>query len=100
MTHTATTQLTLPWGTTPRGELTREGTIVGAVMGTFAVFTFPPLGIVGIVLSCMGLDRIRRDDPAARTYLTWSWICFVPGTLIGTVLVLLGLWNLLGSLLG
>jgi hypothetical protein len=98
MTQTATPGVRLPWGTTPEGELTRNGTIVGAVMGTLAVFTTLPLGIVGIVLSCMGLDRIRRDDPSAHKLLTWSWICFAPGTVIGTALILLGLWTLLGSI--
>jgi len=78
-----------PWGTTPEGELTTPGTIVGGVMGTYAVFLTFPLGILGIVLSCMGLDRIPRHDPSARRYLMWSWICFVPGTVVGVPLTLL-----------
>jgi hypothetical protein len=95
MTQMATPGLRLPWGTTPEGELTREGTILGSVMGTLAVFVTLPLGVIGIVLSCMGLDRIRRHDPSAKRFLTWSWICFVPGTVIGVPLVLLFLASLL-----
>jgi hypothetical protein len=92
----ATTEYRVPRGTTPEGELTRNGTILGSVMGTLAVFTTLPLGVVGIVLSCMGLDRIRRGDASATTYLRWSWILFVPGTVIGVALLLLGLVRLLG----
>jgi hypothetical protein len=95
MTQTATPDVRLPWGTTPEGELTRRGTIVGAVMGTLAVFTTLPLGIIGIVLSCMGLDRIRRHDASARKLLIWSWICFVPGTLVGVALIVYGVASLI-----
>jgi hypothetical protein len=89
----------IPWGTTPEGELTRNGTIVGGVMGTYAVFITFPLGILGIVLSCMGLDRVRRGNPAARKFLLWSWISFVPGTVIGVPLTILLVVGLLKSLL-
>lgn len=89
----------VPWGTTPEGELTRQGTLVGGVMGTYAVFLTLPLGILGIVLSCMGLDRIPRQNPAARKYLTWSWICFVPGTVVGVPLTLLLLASLAKTVL-
>jgi hypothetical protein len=98
MTQTATAQVRLPWGTTPEGEFTRGGTILASVMGTFAVLTFLPLGVTGIVLSCMGLDRIRRHEQSARTYLIVSWILFVPGTVVGVPLVVILLINLLGSL--
>lgn len=77
----------LPWGVTPDGELTRQGTIVGALMGTLAVFLTFPLGIAGIVLSCMGLDRVQRNPRLARRLVTWSWVMFVPGTLLGLWLV-------------
>ena len=104
MTQTATLELQQPWGTTPEGEFTRVGIILAFVMGSFAVFITFPLGIIGIVLSCIGLDRIQRGDPSARKFLRWSWICFVPGGLIGTalvILVLLSLWSrLLTWLLG
>jgi hypothetical protein len=91
----AMTEQRMPWGTTPQGGLTRNGTILGSVMGTLAVFITLPLGVAGIIVSCMGLDRIRRNDPSAATYLRWSWILFVPGTVIGTALVVLGLVKLL-----
>jgi len=89
----------VPWGTTPEGELTTPGTIVGGVMGTYAVFITFPLGILGIVLSCMGLDRIPRQDPSARRYLVWSWICFVPGTVVGVPLTLLLLASFVNAVL-
>ena len=95
MTQAMTEQRT-PWGTTPGGELTRNGTILGSVMGTLAVFITLPLGVAGIIVSCMGLDRIRRNDPSAATYVRWSWILFAPGTVIGTALAVFGLIRLLG----
>ncbi len=64
----------LPWATTDDGELTRTGVAVGALVGTIAVFSFLPLGILGIVLSCRGLDRIGTDRAAARRLMRWSWI--------------------------
>ncbi|MBO0847201.1 MAG: hypothetical protein J2P22_17505 [Nocardioides sp.] len=96
MTQPAMAPVPLPWGTTRTGELTRKGTILGAVMGTLAVFTTLPLGITGIVLSCKGLDRVHRGDPSARKFLTWSWICFVPGTVIGAALIVYGALSLVG----
>jgi len=91
----ATTEFRVPWGTTSEGELTRNGTILGSVMGTLAVFTTLPLGVAGIILSCMGLDRIPRRDPSAARYLRWSWVLFAPGTVIGAALILFGLARLL-----
>src|SRR5690348_11406178 len=58
-------QFDLPWGTTPEGEFDRNGVAAAAVLGTAAIFLTFPLGIVGIVLSCMGLDRIRTEPAAA-----------------------------------
>jgi hypothetical protein len=98
MTQTATDRSALPWGTTEQGEFTRRGTILASVMGTCAVFTTLPLGVVGIVVSCLGLDRVRRQDPSANRWLLWSWILFVPGTVIGVPLVLLLLANLVKSI--
>jgi hypothetical protein len=89
----------LPWGTTSEGELTTAGTVVGGLMGTFAVLVTFPLGVLGIVLSCLGLDRIARQEPSARRFLMWSWICFVPGTLVGVPLLLLLIASSLRSLL-
>jgi hypothetical protein len=100
MTQYAPPAIRLPWGTTSEGELTRDGTIVGAVMGTLAVFMTFPLGVLGIVLSCMGLDRVRRGEPSGRKFLTWSWVCFAPGTVIGVLAILLALGASLRSWLG
>ena len=98
MTQSSAPELRLPWGTTDHGDFTREGTILESVMGTLAVFVTPPPGIVGIVLSCRGLDRIRRHDPAARKLLVWSWILFAPGTVIGVPLAIGPLVSLVYSL--
>ena len=98
MTQTATVRPHLPWGTTPEGEFTRKGTILASVMGTFAVFTTPPLGVAGIVVSCLGLDRVRRQKASAKRWMLWSWILFGPGTVIGVPLVLLLLANLVKSI--
>jgi hypothetical protein len=95
MTQTATLEDRLPWGTTSEGEFTRPGTLLAFVMGAFAVFITFPLGILGIVLSCMGLDRIQRREASARTFVMWSWICFAPGAVIGAVLSVLGIVSLL-----
>jgi hypothetical protein len=60
-----------------------------------AVFLTFPLGIAGIVLSCMGLDRVKTDPATARTLLMWSWILFVPGTILGGLLLVMGVLGLL-----
>lgn len=98
MTQSATADLRPPWGTTSEGEFTARGTIVAAVMGTCAVFVTLPLGVIGIVLSCKGLDRVRRHDPSARRYLLWSWVLFVPGTLVGVPFLVLKLVSVLATL--
>jgi hypothetical protein len=99
MTQTVDTTPTLPWGTTSEGEFTRQGTIVASVMGTLAVLTFLPLGVAGIVVSCLGLDRIRRQELSANRWMLWSWIMFVPGTVVGVPVVLLLLASLAKSVL-
>ena len=99
MTQTATSDLPQAWGTTSEGEFTRLGTLFAFGMGAFAVFITFPVGIIGIALSCMGLDRIKRRDPSAQKFLIWSWILFVPGTVIGVPLTLLFLASLLRSVL-
>jgi hypothetical protein len=100
MTQGATSALRLPWGTTADGEFTRDGTIVASVMGTFAVLVTFPLGVLGVVLSCLGLDRIRRQEPSGRTLMIVSWILFVPGTVIGVPLAIALLVSLVSCLFG
>ena len=42
------------------------------------------------------LDTVAfNHDASAATYLRWSWILFVPGTVIGGALLLSGLFRLL-----
>jgi hypothetical protein len=65
------------------------------VTGTYAVLLTFPLGILGIVLSCMGLDRIRRGEPSAGKLMLWSWVCFAPGTVLGVTLTVLLIASLL-----
>jgi hypothetical protein len=88
--HASPVSPDLPWGATADGELTRQGVLLGAVLGTLAVFLTFPLGILGIVLSCMGLDRIQTNPPKARKLLLWSWILFLPGTLMAVGLLVVG----------
>lgn len=70
---TSAVHANLPWATTADGELTRTGVSVGAVLGTIAVFTCFPLGILGIVLNCMGLDRVQHDPESAHRFMRASW---------------------------
>ena len=86
-------------GTTRAGEFSKFGVTVASIMGTFAVFVTFPLGILGIILSCKGLDRIQSNPTSARRFLLWSWILFTPGTLVGTWLFLFQLWRGLVTLL-
>lgn len=78
----------LPWGTTPDGELDRKGVAAGFILGALAVFLTFPLGVLGIVLNCRGLDRIETDPEAARKLLMWSWILFLPGAILGVLLLI------------
>jgi hypothetical protein len=75
----------LPWGTTAEGELSRKGLVAASVMGTLAIFLTLPLGVLAIVLNAMGLQRIKSNPPLARKLVTWSWILFIPGTVLGVV---------------
>ena len=81
----------LPWGTTPDGEFDRQGITAGFVMGTLAVVFTLPLGIIGIVLSCMGLDRVKTNPGAARKFMIWSWSLFVAGTILGALVLIWGI---------
>src|SRR5215510_2244159 len=80
----------LPWGTTADGELDRKGRAAGFIFGTLAVFLSFPLGVLGIVLNSMGLDRIKTNPIKARKLIRWSWVCFVPGTIAGLALLAAG----------
>lgn len=78
----------LPWGTTRDGQLTGPAKVVAGVLGTISVMACFPLGIAGIVLSSMGLDRVTTDPVRARRYLTTSWwLLGVAPTLVVVVVV-------------
>jgi hypothetical protein len=79
----------LPWGTTAEGELSRSGLIAASIMGSLAIFFTLPLGILAIVLNSTGLRRIKSNPPLARKLLNWSWVLFIPGTILGVVALLL-----------
>lgn len=85
----------LPWGTTPGGEFDRKGETAAFILGGLAVFLTFPLGIAGIVLSCMGLDRLKTNPPAAQKFLMVSWIVFIPGAILGALLLILGVASLM-----
>ncbi len=87
VSRAATSTDVLPWGTTPDGELTPAAVVVGAVLGTIAVFTFFPLAVLGIVLSCMGLNRINTDLVEARRLLSWSWLVLAGSAAVPLVML-------------
>jgi hypothetical protein len=66
----------LPWGLRADGDMTRRGLIFAFVLGTIAVFFAFPLGLAGIVLSNMGMNRVATRPELARTLVAWSWIIF------------------------
>ena len=89
---TAAQDASLPWGTEADGELSRPGLIVASVLGTLAVFLAFPLGVAGIVASCIGLDRVSEGRVAdAHTPMIVSWVLLG----IGSVLPILGIAVLL-----
>ena len=66
----------LPLGVRADGEMTRRGVAFAFVLGTIAVFLAFPLGILGIVLSNMGMNRVSNNPEAARKLVAWSWAIF------------------------
>ena len=81
----------LPLGVRADGEMTRKGIAFAFVLGTVAVFFAFPLGLLGIVLSNMGMNRVSTKPETARKLVGWSWAIFavtdciiVPAILVGT----------------
>jgi hypothetical protein len=72
----ATLHQRLPLGLRADGEMTRRGVICAFVLGTIAVFLAFPLGILGIVLSNMGMNRVTTKPETARKLVAWSWAIF------------------------
>jgi hypothetical protein len=66
----------LPLGVRADGEMTRKGVAFAFVLGTIAVFLAFPLGILGIVLSNMGMNRVSTKPETARKLVAWSWAIF------------------------
>jgi hypothetical protein len=66
----------LPLGIRADGEMTRTGLLFAFVLGTIAVFLAFPLGILGIVLSNMGMNRVPTKPETARRLVAWSWAIF------------------------
>jgi hypothetical protein len=66
----------LPLGIRADGEMTRKGIAFAFVLGTVAVFFAFPLGLLGIVLSNMGMNRVSTKPETARKLVAWSWAIF------------------------
>lgn len=56
--------------------MTRRGVVFAFVLGTIAVFAAFPLGVLGIVLSNMGMNRVSTKPETARKLVAWSWAIF------------------------
>ncbi|GAA3241991.1 hypothetical protein [Actinocorallia longicatena] len=81
----------LPLGLDANGDMTRKSVIAAFILGTLAVFTLFPIGILAIVLSNMGMERVKTDLPRARKLVAWSWGIFA----VTDVVVVIGLITLL-----
>ena len=79
----------LPWGLKRDGTFTRTGEALGFCLGILATFTCLPLGIAGIVLSCIGMDRVRLNLPCSHPYMRASWTCFMAAPLTTLAILLL-----------
>jgi hypothetical protein len=66
----------LPLGIRADGEMTRRGVVFAFVLATIAVFLAFPLGVLGIVLSNMGMNRVSTKPETARKLVAWSWAIF------------------------
>lgn len=56
--------------------MTRKGVAFAFVLATIAVFAAFPLGVLGIVLSNMGMNRVATKPETARKLVAWSWAIF------------------------
>lgn len=89
MTATLTTD-PLPLGMDENGDMTFKSTIWAFILGTICVFVTFPIGVVAIVLSNMGMERVATNRPLARKLVAWSWGIFVvTDTLIVIALIAL-----------
>jgi hypothetical protein len=83
----------LPLGVRANGEMTRIGIAFAFVLGTIAVFLAFPLGILGIVLSNMGMNRVSTKPETARKLVAWSWAIFVATDCIMIAAVLVTIFS-------
>ena len=63
----------LPLGFGQDGEMTRTATVLAFMLGTLAVFTAVPFGVLGVLLSDAGRRRIATAPDSARRLVAWSW---------------------------
>jgi hypothetical protein len=82
----------LPLGVRADGVMTPKGIAFGFILGTVAVFFAFPLGLLGIVLSNMGMNRVSTKPETARKLVAWSWAIFaitdciiVPAIVVGVI---------------
>ena len=82
----------LPLGVRADGEMTRKGIACAFIFGTVAVFFAFPIGLLGIVLSNMGMNRVSTKPETARKLVAWSWAIFavtdciiVPAIVVGVI---------------
>ena len=67
----------LPIGIRADGEMTGTGLVFAFLLSMITVFLAFPLGILGIVLSNMGMNRVSTKPDTARRLVAWSWAIFV-----------------------
>jgi hypothetical protein len=87
MSEIAASAPRLPWGIRADGEMTRRGLVFAFVLGTIAVFAAFPVGVLGIVLSNMGMNRVESKPDLARQLVASSWIIFAVTDAIALVFV-------------
>ncbi|WP_119731469.1 hypothetical protein [Thermomonospora amylolytica] len=87
MSHAAPVPVKLPLGVQADGTLTRTAASIGFVLGTVAVLTLLPFGVLGIVLNNMGLERVQTAPDKARTLVSWSWIVLAAASVLGLALI-------------
>ncbi|REE97242.1 hypothetical protein [Thermomonospora umbrina] len=78
----------LPLGVQADGTLTRKATPIAFVMGTLAVLVLLPLGVLGVILNNMGLERVQSSPEPARKLINWSWGILAVADVLALVLII------------
>lgn len=81
----------LPLGVQADGTLTPAAMVLGFITGTVAVLTLLPLGVLGIILNNMGLERVWTAPARARALITWSWVILAASSVLGPSLIVVAL---------